>query len=149
MPEAPSPVGHPEPGRSCLPVSVSICTVKGWLAWVSLQALPAPIVPLLGPQQSPCGDRGGGPGSPPQLRELQVLLWQCGRWRPCHQGAEAAGPLQGERPGGVGGWWGQEKGALRGAVRENGSDVAVPSATSGVYSDNDTKNDFYQSHRTA
>lgn len=80
------------------------CTGRGWLAWVSPQGVPTPTAPLLGPRQSPRGDRRGGPGSPPQLRELQMLLRQRSRWRPRHPGAEAAEPVPGEgralgRPG--------------------------------------------------
>lgn len=33
-----------------------------------LVGCPTPTAPLLGPRQSPRGDRRGGPGSPPQLR---------------------------------------------------------------------------------
>lgn len=92
MLETPCPVGRPRalsllvtvapPNSLPSPVSSPQLTSAqggGWLAWVSLQGVPTPTAPLLGPRQSPRGDRRGGPGSPPQLRELQMLLWQRSR----------------------------------------------------------------------
>lgn len=112
--------------------SVNICTGRGLAGLVSPQGVPRPTAPLLGPQQSPRGDRRGGPGSPPQLRGLQVLLRQGSRWRPRHPGAEAAEPVSGEgRPAGA--WRGRGKGIVGGRVCVTGGDAG--SATSRVCSE--------------
>ena len=128
MPETPCPGGRPRalsllgtmapPNSLPAPVSSPQLTSAqggGWLAWVSPQGVPAPTAPLLRPLQSPRGDRRGGPGSPPQLRELQVLLWQLSRRRPRHPGAEAAEPVSGEAPP-AGVWGGRGKGIVGGRV---------------------------------